>query len=373
LLFVALIVGVSGHGWMVSPGPRSAGGTINLGSGNAATTSPCGGGSGTPISLTVGAGDSVTLSYARANTHGNTGQTVNFYIQWLPTLTSTLAFPTPPSATTDILVQGATMDVSVSGPQSVQAKIPVGKSGYAAIQFHWMPTSGGDWWDCAFVNVLTDGVNATNNYCYNNGGVGDCFVSSGNPASMLSAICSPLPDPLALAHTCECRLGYYGDGKSSCTKAPPNVFVTLNVHQAKTLVSQDSYSANLALLMCIPAGRILYDSSQTTVTTNVTAINFEVTTGPNGESPVAAVLILRTAVATNDVARMALLPAPVVSVQATGIDSQAILLGAGLPAAPSATGSGGAASTAATTTVTSAATTAYMSAAAAFVVVAFAL
>jgi len=347
---------VSGHGWMVFPLPRSAGGQPNLGSGNANTNAPCGGGSGTPISGIYGAGDYITVSYARANSHGNTGATVNLYIEYLPTLSTTPTFPAPPSATTAVLVAGATMDVTISTPQSTKVQLPVGRSGFAVIQFHWMPTTGGDWWDCAFVNILTDGVNATNNYCYNhNNGMGDCYMYQNSATAMQSAQCNPLPDPNAMNHTCTCKFGYYGDGITACTMAPSPVVMVLTVYQPKSLVLQDAYTADLALLMCISAGRILYTSSQTTVTSpNITQINFEVLPGANGENPVAAVLILRTAVGVDDLGRLALLPAPVVSVQAIGIDSQPILLGGGTPCA---TGAGTAPTAAGTAGVVYAATT----------------
>lgn len=280
-----VIVVSHGHGWMLDPVPRSGGGA---GSGNASTQGPCGktGSSSGPNSPSAEwlTGDSVTVQYKRANNHGVTGQTVTF------TMSLTAGAKTNPS-TADfnnnngvIVADNVVMDTTVSGAQQTSFVVPdfnLTADAVAVVQFHWTPTSGGNWYDCAWVQIRAP---PANNPCNtNNGG---CH---GN------ATCTP--DITGGDRTCACRIGFFGDGLT-CEPAPLPIGIQLLVDGIG--VSQDVFTANVARILSIPPSRVLFDRTEERRSSGQTMVFFEITADDAGQSAEPEVLEFRNLFLTDD-------------------------------------------------------------------------
>eukprot|EP01139_Manchomonas_bermudensis_P014430 Amastigsp_a508481_1324.p2 type:complete len:401 gc:universal Amastigsp_a508481_1324:35-1237(+) len=313
---------VAGHGWMVSPQPRSGGGT---GSGNASTTGPCGGGAGvTTVTATWTIGQTVSASYMRANAHGATAN--NVYL--------TLAVPAnlnTPTATdfTDpnrrvVVANGATMDVTIATPQSTSFTVPnTGPfnpanwttEGTAVLQFNWQPTSGGNWYDCAYITVVPAN------------GVTSCtgVTCRGN------STCFPLPNN---QHECRCDPGYsLNTAADTCDPLPPAVLVVIRIKGST--ISQDLFTLQIARVLGIPSSRILYDRAVYLGSLGVTDVYFSITADSTGTSGMVKAEELATKVRNGDasVAKSGDFDYTVVSVQVE--DQAQISFGQGPAATPS--------------------------------------
>lgn len=328
LLCALLVVQVASHGWMMQPVPRSGGGT---GTGNAATTSPCGKTGPTTSVATYAGGDMVELGYARANAHGNTGYTVKFKM----TFENAEAEPTQAQFDAGyLLTMGeadhqtcdthggagtcAEMDVNINGMQTTMVQMPY-QAGRAVIQFHWMPTSGGSWYDCAYVTMLPTGINASNNGCMPRN-------ESGCVSADMGGICTPTISGDVI---CSCKVGYCGNGIDNCTMLEMPKMIELKVMIPTSEVSQNNFTILIAEYMNVDVGRVGYDKAVLTVE-GYSVITFFVgtdcSTGDGGE-----VEALRKDVAENSINLDNLGKYVPASIRVVGMDDKAILKGAGLP------------------------------------------
>jgi len=224
---------------MVSPIPRSGGGT---GSGNAATTNPCGKGSGTgALQGTFQAGANIPVSYMRANGHGNpSAYSVAFY--WCApaanclTATSNWIQVTP---TTPPLLDG-----SVSGVQSGTIQLPSAAVDAGNTMLRYVATlgDGGKWYDCAMVKVQNGPV---------------VVPPSCNPSPCSStATCSG-------SGVCTCPPGQIGSGystgaNSGCRNPSTVDIVWLNFTLAITSTTgvQNALTNEVAGVIGVDPGRI---------------------------------------------------------------------------------------------------------------------
>ena len=145
---------VSGHAWMMDPVPRSGGG---VGSGNASTLSPCGHQAGfIPSGTTWVADTNVTVTYKRANAGGATGPTVTFRMNVDVGGSINPSNSDFTALNSVLLADNVVLDTSSSLPQEHTFFFPdlgVANNTMAVLQFHHRPTSGGNWYDCAWVNL----------------------------------------------------------------------------------------------------------------------------------------------------------------------------------------------------------------------------
>lgn len=241
----SMAVAANAHGWLMSPVPRSGGGT---GSGNASTRRPCGR-DGDIERTSVVAGQPFEVLYKRANNHGASGPNVDF----------TLSFPAATAAGgpteehfeegaegRHALASGLPMDVTDSSPQSAMVTVPAGESGEAVLQFKWQPrnaqggNAGGAWYDCAYLTVTEQ--------------IDPACVEGVNPCDE-NAACTG-----ETRAVCECNVGFFGNGRT-CEPLPADKELTVTVH-GDTVV-QDDFTAAMAELLGVEEGRILFDRVQT--------------------------------------------------------------------------------------------------------------
>ncbi|KNC52990.1 uncharacterized protein AMSG_09166 [Thecamonas trahens ATCC 50062] len=272
------VIGMAnGHGWMMDPVPRSGGGQ---GSGNASTSGPCGkAGSVTPVA-TWTTGQTVVVQYKRANNHGDTSNAVDFTLS-LPAGGKTNPQPADFEANGDDIIEvisKALMDVTVSTAQSASFVVPdfnLSADATAALQFHWTPTSGASWYDCAWVTITAP---PANNPC----------LQTANGGCHANATCTPAQT--GGTRTCACRVGYIGDG-ITCEEAPAPITVELEVKGLN--VNQNTFTANIAFVLGLPTSRILYDRSEELRSKGNSRVYFSITAAQDGSSPEPEILKLR--------------------------------------------------------------------------------
>lgn len=307
LLHRATLTGVLGHGWMMTPVPRSGGGT---GTGNASTGAPCGKTGPSTVAATWVRGTNVVVEYARANSHGNTGNTVTLILSYNASTTTPTAAHFDSTKGAIVLAAAATMNVNINGPQQTTLTLPSNMTlGTAVLQFRWNPTSGGSWYDCAYVQIVSSTGGATSVCATNNGGCATTATCAGTTTA-----------------TCTCKPGYYGDGRT-CTRMPDNVQVKLTISGN---VSQDTFTSNIAALLQVNVGRVLYDEA--TVVSGNSVVNFYVAGNPiTGEPATNAVSNLRTRVARGDSSLPTSVGYQVLNVQVVGQDTTPLAFGGGDP------------------------------------------
>lgn len=311
LVHRATLIGVHGHGWMMSPVPRSGGGA---GTGNASTGGPCGKAGPTTVTATWVRGTAVNIQYARANSHGNTGNTVTLILSYNASTTTPTTNHFLAANGAIVLASAATMNVGISGPQGPTITLPNNLTlGTAVLQFRWNPTSGGSWFDCAYVQVVASGAGAgagTTSVCStNNGGCATTATCAGTTTA-----------------TCTCKPGYFGDGRT-CTRMPDDVQVKLTVNGN---VSQDTFTTNIASLLQVGVGRVLYDDA--TVVSGNSVVNFYVAGNPvTGESAENVVKTFRAQVGRGETSVTSTVGYQVLNVQVVGLDTTPLAFGSGDP------------------------------------------
>jgi hypothetical protein len=282
----------------------------------------------------------IELGYKRANNHGNTAYSVKFK------MTFENAEGEPTQAQFDagyLLTQGendhqacdthgtgtcAEMDTNDNTMQTTMAQLPY-EAGRAVIQFHWKPTSGGNWYDCAYITMLPTGINASNNGCMPRN-------ESGCVPADQAGTCTPTVTGDVI---CGCKVGYCGNGIDNCTMLEMPKMIELKVMIPTTEVSQDNFTKIIADYVGVDVGRIGYDKHTATVE-GYTIIYFFIATdcenGDNGE-----VEALRLDVADNTLNLGNLGKYQPASIRVVGLDAKPILKGAGIPEVLDNTGSTG--------------------------------
>jgi len=155
---------------------------------------------------------------------------------------------------TTILANGA-MSPTISTPQSATVSLAGIPEGVTVLQFIGNLT-GSLWYDCAYVQIgaATTGGGGGGT----GGGTTDPCLNATRGGCSTNANCQST----AGAVTCTCKGGYYGNGKT-CTAFSPSNYLSftlkVNVNTTGLAPFQNDVTDQIARMLGIPSGRVLYD------------------------------------------------------------------------------------------------------------------
>jgi len=317
VLLCSQLIHVIGHGWLMTPTPRSGGGT---GSGNASTSSPCGKAGPTTIVGRYPVGSTLNTEYKAVNGHGGPcTNCVTFTLSYTAATATTPAASDFTGANGIVLSTAGAMDPNTGTVETLPLTLPT-TAGKAVLQFMWQAKDGSKWFDCAYIQI--DPPTAPSPCLANNGGCSPnaaCTTDGSNNA------------------VCKCKSGFFGDGHT-CNALPADVPIVMVLNQTTFVAAdQDAFTSNIASLLGIDpnSGRILFDHKEfitdaQSVTIAVAAhfaISANSTTGASGMEDA---LRLRAMVSTMS-PTLNSLGYRVTSVQVQGVDASPVAFGGPIP------------------------------------------